>query len=181
MPSSRPDTVLYFAYGTLLSVESMQEYCPSAVLSSQACLPDYELALERFGDGLRDGGCALVPTAGVETFGVLYEIPANEWSTLKKLSGVGTAYRVLRVTVVLADGTHIEAETLTIGNPKGPFRPPDEYLNLITVGAMGAKLPPEYQVRLSEIVSRSATLTTPIEAPETCSPRIPTSRDDLAH
>jgi len=161
MSSSHPDTVLYFAYGTLLGAESMQGYCASAVPSGQAYLPDYELALQRFGDGPRDGGCALSPIAGERTFGVLYEIPGDEWSALKELSGVGTAYDVLHVVVFLADGSPVEAETLTVNNPKGRYQPPDEYLDLITVGAMSAKLPPEYQIHLSQIVSRYATLPEP--------------------
>lgn len=161
MSSQRLDGVLYFAYGTLLGAESMQGHCPSAVPLGQAHLPGYELALERFGDGPRDGGCALIPLAGVQTFGVLYEIPDDEWSALKALSAVGTAYRVLPVVVLLADGSRVEAQTLTVNNPMGPYRPPDEYLELITVGAMSAELPPEYQEHLSQIVSHAAALSKP--------------------
>ncbi|NOY56751.1 MAG: gamma-glutamylcyclotransferase [Actinobacteria bacterium] len=161
MSSPLPDSILYFAYGTLLGATSMQGHCASAVRRGQAYLPDYELALQCFGDGPRDGGCALSPLPGMQTFGVLYEIPGDEWSALKELSGVGTAYRVLPVVVFLADGSRVEAETLTITNPKGPYRPPDDYLDLITVGAMSAELPLEYQGHLLRIVSRAAALSNP--------------------
>lgn len=148
-------SILYFAYGTLLGVEEMTRLCPSAKPLGYATLTDYEFHLERFGPEPNQGGCALQRVDGSEVKGVLYEVTSDEWAHLCDVSGVGTDYKVISVTVVRDDRTSESVNTLTIRDPRGPFRPSEEYIDKIVNGALSSGLPESYRAKIDDLVTRA--------------------------
>lgn len=158
MSRSQDDGVLYFAYGTLLGTAAMADYCPSVRSVGQATLFGYEFCFERYGPGPGDGGCSLVKAEGAETIGVLYQIPTDEWAHLREVSGEHTSYQVLAVAVQRDDRSLVAAQTLTVRNPIGPFRPSEQYLNLVVDGAASSGLPNDYRTKLTELAARARAL-----------------------
>lgn len=158
MSGDKEGQVLYFAYGTLLGTAAMSEYCPAAAPVGQATLTGYEFCFERFGPGPAEGGCSLVSVEGATTKGLLYQMPASDWATLREASGEHIGYEVLPITVVLEDGTPVAANTLTVKGPIGPFRPSDQYLSLVIDGAASAGLPHDYRAKLDGLVARTKIL-----------------------
>lgn len=150
--------VLYFAYGTLLGTAAMLDYCPSATPVGRAALADYEFRFERYGPGPGQGGCSLARMEGAETRGVLYRIPTDDWAALREVSGEHTDYVVLPITVEREDRVSVAANTLTVKEPIGPFRPNESYLSLVIEGAVSAGLPDEYRVKLDRLIEKTRAL-----------------------
>jgi gamma-glutamylcyclotransferase (GGCT)/AIG2-like uncharacterized protein YtfP len=153
--------MLYFAYCTLLDVDEMRRYCPSAVPTVVARLPGYRVGFARYSRGDSGGGCNLEEAPGEELVGLLYEMSPAAIETLDSIAGVDKGYyRKIDISVVGDDAQEIPAITYVIPEPGGPFQPSADYTRPILAGARALQLPPAYIRKLENIV-RSA------QAPET--------------
>jgi gamma-glutamylcyclotransferase len=144
---------LYFAYGTLLGLDSMRRYCPSAKPFGLAFLSQHEIAFGRYGSGDLDGGCYYVPAPDSIMYGVLYQVPADELAHLDEVAGVGKWYERAPVKVTRPTGEDVQAITYAMSAFKAPYRPPTKYVQQILDGASLMHLPNWYRSRLAEIVA----------------------------
>ena len=145
--------MIYFAYCTLLEVEGMRKYCPTAEPIGTARLPDYMLSFATYSASGTDGGCNLENAVGRETWGVLYEVTPEELQALDLAAGLDKGYyEKIDVVVIDKDGAQISAVTYVIPQPGGPFRPSSAYTRPILVGARDLELPGEYIADLEKIV-----------------------------
>jgi hypothetical protein len=143
----------YFAYGTLLDVEHMRHYCPTATPVGLMRLSGYELDFAKCPGGER-GGCTLRPVEGAELWGIQYEMSASDHHQLEEISGIPTGDWARQPVVVQDEnGASIETSTFIVPNSPGPFAPPDSYVAPILRGAVENHLPAEYVARLRELIS----------------------------
>jgi hypothetical protein len=150
---SEETEMIYFAYCTLLEVEGMRKYCPTAEPIGTARLPDYMLSFATYSASGTDGGCNLEKAVGRETWGVLYEVTPEELQALDLAAGLDKGYyEKIDVVVIDKDGAHISAVTYVIPQPGGPFRPSSAYTRPILVGARDLELPREYIADLEKII-----------------------------
>ena len=84
---------LYFAYGSNLDRQQMQERCPGAKVVGPARLPGHRL--EFAGHSARWGGgvATVTPAAGPSVDGILYQLPPEDLAALDALEGHPFVYR----------------------------------------------------------------------------------------
>jgi hypothetical protein len=155
--SGKGDAV-YFAYGTLLDVGHMREFCPSAEPLGVMRLPGYRLGFARCGPDPSVGGCTLLEDEGNTLYGVLYTLSGEDLASLDKASGTDRGLWASR-SVVLRDESDREfpANTYVIPNPAGDYHPPPSYTERILRGARAWSLPHDYLRQLEEIVRTAET------------------------
>jgi gamma-glutamylcyclotransferase len=148
--------MLYFAYCTLLDVDEMRKYCPSAEPTEVAGLPGHRVAFARYAPGDSGGGCNLEEIADEEVLGLLFRLSPGELQALDSIAGVHQGYyKKIDVSVTAQDGRVLSAITYVIPNPLGAFQPKPAYTRPILRGAKALRLPPAYIRRLEGII-RSA-------------------------
>lgn len=97
---------LYFAYGSNLHPEQMEDRCPGSKVFGSALLKDYRLAFR--GDSRRWGGggvATIIPQPGSAVPGVLYEMSPENVLALDKWEGSPRIYRQMPITVLNEQGT----------------------------------------------------------------------------
>ncbi|MGE5840896.1 MAG: gamma-glutamylcyclotransferase family protein [Deltaproteobacteria bacterium] len=150
--ASKNDAV-YFAYGTLLDINGMKKYCPSAKPLGVMRLKGYRMGFALCGADPSVGGCTLVEDAAHTMYGVLYSLPAKELADLDAASGVDRGlWATIKITLTDEKGQKVPANTLTIPDPAGPYRPPETYTTPIMVGAKAWPLPATYIKQLEGII-----------------------------
>lgn len=155
-PSESKNNAVYYAYGTLLDINGMKKYCPSAEPLGVMRLKGYRMGFALCGADPSVGGCTLVEDADNTMYGVLYSLPAKELADLDAASGVDKGlWAVIKITLTDDRGRKVPANTLTIPDPAGPYRPPEAYTNPILVGAKAWPLPAAYIKQLEEIIRKA--------------------------
>jgi len=151
--SASKNKAVYFAYGTLLDVNGMKKYCPSAEPLGVMSLKGYRMGFALCGADRSVGGCTLVEDSGSTMYGVLYSLPEKELADLDAASGVDKGlWAVIEITLTDDRGQRVPANTLTIPDPAGPYRPPETYTNPILSGARAWPLPKGYIKQLEAII-----------------------------
>ncbi len=146
--------MLYFAYCTLLDVDEMHKYCPSAQPIRIARLAGYRLTFATYGLDAARGGCNLEPAPGEELLGVLYELSPVEMQNLDAISGVDKGfYQQIEVTAIDNSGKATTAATYIIPQPGGQFEPSATYVRPILDGARAWSLPPAYISKLEQTIT----------------------------
>jgi gamma-glutamylcyclotransferase len=150
--------MLYFAYGSNMNWQQMQERCPSARFVGVALLPGYKLAFTRNSIKRGCGVADAVPTQGQKMSGVVYEITAVDLVELDKSEGYlpgrekNSYFR--RECVILLNGEDLQSRNAFIyfGDPQpNPPLPNSDYKNLILSGARHWNLPKAYICELEAI------------------------------
>lgn len=142
--------ILYFAYGSNMLSSRITKRVPSAKVIGRAAVHDWAVV---FNKKSRDGSgkANLYPKTGFITWGCLYEIDANEISTLDK---VEKGYTRTKINVIKDDGEIAEAETYISDNLTDNSIAFDTYKQMLTSGAVEHNLPPEYVLYLQQLPSR---------------------------
>ncbi len=101
----------------------------------------------------RAGGVAdLIAYEPATIYGILWRV--TDFKTLDKREGAPLVYERFPLTVELANGELVEAQTYRVRHREAPVRPADEYLNLFDNPAL--ELPEDY---LAELRAYANTLT----------------------
>jgi len=144
---------IYFAYGTLLELESMHRCCPAAESLGIYRLKDFRLGFKTCGPDATVGGCTLVEAPGNVMQGILYKMPLEESRRLDEASGLDKGlWAELGITLWDKNDHAIAARTYVIPNPSGPYVPPDSYVRPILAGASKIPLESAYIEQLEAII-----------------------------
>jgi hypothetical protein len=142
----------YFAYCTLLYLDEMRRFCPSATLGLVGRVSGWRVAFAAYADR-NGGGCTLEPAPARAIYGVLYALSDEEFAQLDTISGVDRGiYERIDVAVTTEAG-EVAVLTYRIVNPSGPFRPSPAYTRPILSGARARALPADYLAELEALVS----------------------------
>jgi cation transport regulator ChaC len=127
----------------------MGAWCPEARFAGVARLPDHRLGLRRRSIRWGGGAVDIVPAAGEEVWGALYEVPDGTLDQLDAKEGEGWAYRRVALRVEAGDGRPLEAEAYEVIR-KEPREVPatPEYAALLLRAARERGLPEDYVKRL---------------------------------
>lgn len=132
--------VLYFAYGSNMFSERLRSRITSLTIIGRASLKDRKMVFnKRSKDG--SGKANLVESPGNVTWGVLYEINAQDLDTLDKIEG---GYTRVAVRLQVPDGDDVEAVTYVSEDLTNDSRPYRWYKKLLLAGAREHNLPQEY-------------------------------------
>ncbi len=147
---------IYFAYGTLLELKSMQKYCPSVKSLGIYRLKDFRLDFKTCGPDPATGGCTLTKDPENIMYGVLYKMPTAERLELDKVSGLDKGlWAKFDITLLDDKDGAIPANTYIIPNPSGPQSPSAEYVRPIIAGAAEIQLPQDYINQLTTIIKNA--------------------------
>ncbi|MBI5169749.1 MAG: gamma-glutamylcyclotransferase [Candidatus Eisenbacteria bacterium] len=148
----------YFAYGSNLCREQMEQRCPSAMFVGIAQLPGHRLAFNRYSKSRGCGVADVVEAEREEVWGVVYELSDLDLQELDRAEGfrLGRSSNSYwrRDCVVLLDGeSHRPCGVQTYFAEPQPSPPPPsrEYKALIVDGARAWNLPEQYIARLEAI------------------------------
>ncbi|MBM6595085.1 gamma-glutamylcyclotransferase [Microvirga pudoricolor] len=142
----------YFAYGNLMDINVMRRIAPTATAVAVARLDDHQISFKRCSDPAQ-AGCTLDTVAGSETWGIQYELSAEDMATLDKAAGVPAGHWERKsVTLRDAEGAEHESTTYVIPGPSGAYSPPTTYVDPIFRGARDFDLPGDYVAKLEKII-----------------------------
>lgn len=151
---SRPDSFLYFAYGSNMLTRRLRERTPSARAVGVATLAGFELRWHKVS---KDGSakCDMVPAAATEArvYGVVFEIAMQDKRALDLAEGIGLGYREQLVKVETVQGA-IEAWTYRATNIDRLAQPYTWYKALVIAGAREHALPTSYVDALAAVPSK---------------------------
>jgi gamma-glutamylcyclotransferase (GGCT)/AIG2-like uncharacterized protein YtfP len=129
--------MLYFAYGSNLSMRQMLRRCPDSRAVSRAVLHGYRLVFPR-GDSEWKGGVAgIEPDGSAHVEGAVYEVCDSDVRSLDRYEAVADGeYARADVRVTLPDDRELQVYTYVAApQPGGPFTPSPRYLQTILEGA----------------------------------------------
>jgi len=151
------DEVTYFAYGTLLELDEIHKYCPTAEALGIYRLKGYRLGFAACGPDPSVGGCTLEKDPANTMFGILYKMPVAERQNLDKASGYDSGlWAKIDITIVDSADEPIPADTSIIPNPSGRHAPPPSYTRPIIAGAKSIPLPADYIAQLETIIKEAS-------------------------
>ena len=142
--------MLYFAYGSNMLTERLQDRVPSAEPVSSATLPGRTLRFhKRSKDG--SGKCNLAPASeeSASVHGVLFDFASDDLSALDEAEHRGYGYERRRVHPQTPNGS-VDAFAY-VAQPAyidDALRPYDWYRALVTAGAHQHNLPSAYRNRI---------------------------------
>lgn len=137
--------MLYFAYGSNMSLARLRRRVPSAMPLGGHSLGQHDLRFHKSGaDG--SGKCDAYFTGKAEDtiHGALFEIRPPHKQALDEAEGLGFGYDEKRVEVVATNGTVIEAFTYVATDIDEMLKPYSWYMNQVFIGANETSLPAEY-------------------------------------
>jgi gamma-glutamylcyclotransferase (GGCT)/AIG2-like uncharacterized protein YtfP len=145
----------YFAYGSNMNWQQMQDRCPSAMFCGTALLPDHRLAFTRRSTKRGCGVADALPEKGRGVWGVVYEISKSDLTRLDVSEGYKegrekNAYFRREYIVLLKDNALTVYIYFADRIPDPPL-PNSTYKNLILSGARHWHLPETYIHELEAI------------------------------
>lgn len=148
----RPETFLYFAYGSNMLTRRLLGRTPSARTVGVATLAGHELRWHKVSkDG--SGKCDIVPAAADSVvYGVLYEISLADQPALDVVEGLGWGYRQVQLEVQSEIGPLL-ALSYQATNIDHGTRPYDWYKALVVAGAQEHKLAADYVQTLEAVTA----------------------------
>jgi len=138
--------VLYFAYGSNLSLRQMRARCPSAITEGRAGLTDHRLDFVQPHDGWGGGVAGIVSATGERVPGVVYRLSEDDLERLDGFEPVDSArYQRIEVAVQTEIGDARLCWTY-VGRvfPEAPYTPSSRYLETLIEGAREHGLEPSY-------------------------------------
>jgi gamma-glutamylcyclotransferase len=149
------DRVLYFAYGSNMSIERLKVRVPSAELVCVGTLTGHQLRFHKPSKKDDSGKCDAAYTGSPEdsVLGVLYSIQVNQLAELDRFEGCGYGYQ--RKTVAIHSGSNeiFKAETYIATHTDSRLRPLDWYKEHVLRGAKAVGLPSTYIAMIEAVVA----------------------------
>ncbi len=146
--------MLYFSYGSNMSVKRLKDRVPSAEAKYVATLKGHELRFHKKGmDG--SGKCDAHETNNPahSVIGVVFEIPEMEKPRLDAEEGLGRGYGEKLVTITTQAGDTLTAVTYYATSIDSNLKPYQWYLHHVLTGAEEHGLPEDYVKNIRSISS----------------------------
>ncbi|MCP3675520.1 MAG: gamma-glutamylcyclotransferase [Gammaproteobacteria bacterium] len=141
----------HFGYGSNLSSDFVKkDLIPKAKFAMKAYLPNYEVQFPFWSEKIQAGYSGIMETPGELVYGVIYEVTEEELITLDNNIVYKDLYKRETFLVVGEDGKFHPADLYRVIDPKGPFPPSREYVEIMIKGAKELDLPPEYIEKFEE-------------------------------
>lgn len=146
------EQVLHFGYGSNMSEAYMKQYTPSLKYVMNAQLPNFEIQFRKYSENMGGGISSIIDKPGGMVYGVLYWIPKKEIEELDILEDVPLGiYKRETFQVLGEDGEWYAADLYRVTEPKGPYEPAKQYLDLMIAGSTEHNINPEWIAKLKEM------------------------------
>jgi gamma-glutamylcyclotransferase len=141
--------MLYFAYGSNMSISRLKYRAPSATRIGVCTLQNHDLRFHKEStDG--SGKCDAFQTGNFDDFviGSLFKIDPADKPSLDSAEGLGFGYDEKRVSLVKDSGETVFALTYYAITINETLKPYSWYLQHVTIGAMESNCPTSYMSRI---------------------------------
>jgi gamma-glutamylcyclotransferase (GGCT)/AIG2-like uncharacterized protein YtfP len=141
---------LYFAYGSNLNPDQVEDRCPGARLVGTALLLDYQFGYFRWSGGRwKPGGVADIrKSPNKEVWGAIYNFSEDSWKAMDYLEGVQRGgYQRISGSVIFENKTLV-VNTYQSNNQipnNQEAKPIPAYWEMVSSGASRVGLPESYQ------------------------------------
>jgi gamma-glutamylcyclotransferase (GGCT)/AIG2-like uncharacterized protein YtfP len=140
----------YFAYGSNMDPKQMASRCPGAVAVGRARLPNYELAFVWDSPGWGGGVATVIPSSGLEVWGVLWDLTDEHIEALDRYEGVAIgAYMREHLDVENDEGS--VNSLIYLATDTRQKRPSGKYVDALVRGAHAFSLPADYVEQLRHL------------------------------
>jgi gamma-glutamylcyclotransferase (GGCT)/AIG2-like uncharacterized protein YtfP len=130
----------------------MKQYTPGLKYVMNAQLPNFEIQFRKYSDNMQGGISSIIPRPGGMIYGVLYYIPKKEMEELDILEDVPLGiYNRETFQVLGEDGKWYAADLYRVAEPKGPFKPAKQYLDLMINGGKEHNINSEWIATLEKM------------------------------
>lgn len=134
---------LYFAYGSNMDPQQMEQRAPGARPLGPARLDGFGLVFNVYSTTWQGGAANLELDPDAHVWGVLWEVPEDEVGGLDAFQGHPVFYRREEISVTGPQGPVI-AWTYRVAHQEGTYvRPTDQYLHQVRSAIRVHGLPPE--------------------------------------
>ena len=140
-------TALYFAYGSNLDAEQLEQRCPSSRPLFRARLRDHRLDFTYFSSRWGGGAADVLPHSDAEVWGVVYALDGPD---LRHLDRFERGYERVLLWVESDAGERHIVTSYTV-RLKRNFRPTELYLEKMLRWGERWDLPAEYLARLRQV------------------------------
>lgn len=148
------EQVLHFGYGSNMSEAFMKQYTPGLKYVMNARLPNFEVQFRKYSDNMQGGISSIIEKPGGMVYGVLYYIPKKEIEELDILEDVPLGiYKRETFQVLGDDGKWYAGDLYRVSEPKGPYKPAKQYLDLMITGGKEHGINPEWIAKLEAMRS----------------------------
>ena len=137
---------LYFAYGSNLNLQQMENRCPGAQAIGRVCLSGWEFRIEQ------RGHATIIPKAGGIAWGGLWGIDDDHLASLDRYEGVAGGYYD-RVSLSIETDAGLQECLVYVAELGFNGTPRDAYVDAILEGATAFNLPPEYIDQIAEVMA----------------------------
>jgi gamma-glutamylcyclotransferase (GGCT)/AIG2-like uncharacterized protein YtfP len=132
--TTKPVSLLYFAYNENLSKKQMKERAPDSAPKLTATLPNYRLVFLGWSRQWKGGTASIRNTQGQRVQGGVYEISERDLRRLDNLEGYPGQSSHLNVTVYTEAGAALKALTHVRTGQLEETKPSMSYLEVIKQG-----------------------------------------------
>lgn len=144
--------MLYFAYGSNMSIKRLQARLPSAKFVAIATLSAHELAFHKVGRD-NSGKCDAFATGNASNtiMGIVYEINASEKPVLDKYEDLACGYDEKIVALISIQGVPLKATTYYAIKINARLKPFHWYKAHVLRGATENNLPSAYIEEIARV------------------------------
>ena len=137
--------MLYFSYGSNMSIKRLQQRIPLATFVSIATLPGHNLLFHQIGqDSSAKCDASKTDQTADTVIGVVFEISKADKICLDQFEGLGRGYDDKTVHLIGTDGQTLEATTYYATKINSSLRPYHWYKDHVVRGAAENGLPAAY-------------------------------------
>lgn len=117
--------MVYFAYGSNLSLAQIKTRCPESIAMVKVRLKDYKLVYNKYAD--------IIPCEGEVVYGAIYELSLDDLKKLDNYEGYPKLYEKIELKVEDEKGSVYEAFAYSMVK-KGNEKPSESYVEIIKSG-----------------------------------------------
>lgn len=144
------DTFIYFAYGSNMLTERLQNRCPSATPIGVALAKGHDICFGKLSKDESGKATLITGSESDKVYGILFKIENHELLGLDRAEGVGCGYEQKDKFPVIFNNKEIYTVTYIAVKREQNLSPYDWYFALVLAGALQHKLPDDYIKKLFE-------------------------------
>jgi gamma-glutamylcyclotransferase len=146
--------MLYFSYGSNMSIKRLLDRVPSAKFETVATLQKHDLRFHKISkDGSGKCNAHLTNNPEHSVIGVVFEMADSEKQDLDRIEGLGYGYEQKQVALISVSGESISAMTYYANSIDSELKPYQWYKHHVLIGAEENGLPVEYIEMINSIAS----------------------------
>ena len=146
------NTVLYFAYGSNMSVARLEDRVSSVKVITKARLSNHQLKFhKRSPDGSGKCNAKHVGNASDIIYGVVFEMSVSQKQLLDEYEGLGNGYDQKDISVIASNEKTLIATYYYATEIDNSLKPYEWYKQHVLQGAYEHGLPPDYIASIESI------------------------------